>query len=310
MKIISIREFLTAFILMAYITFTPLVAKAIDTPQQESMAAQVACNPAIQSCVSTPTPTKECDVRACMTAADRTKYEKENDCAFLPNGCQGMDSAKQCCSKDETTGKSKPVDKQITTIGDKYDWSAYQKQCPQMKQSESPPDGLWAQCAVGRPHDPTDDKWNIVEVISNGSARSFCVDGCSTPQAAIDAAIFARIFLVNDKDNPIGHPNSSFYEACKAHDICYQSCNKTSQATCDVNLRDASLAKCNNIPVEHTTSVPNYIGNGTTTVNTRQKCVQAANKMHQILSPFNNDEVGGGGATAFKKRRQQMCQCC
>jgi hypothetical protein len=304
------KNFITACFIVLVTSLVPAVLFISSASAQLNSPKQPACNPAIQSCQPASPPTKECDIRACMSAADRAAHEKANDCVFLAEGCKGMDLKNQCCSKDEATGKSKPVDKQATKEDSKFDWTAYQKQCLGMKQSNSLSDGLWAQCVVGKPHDPKDDEWNVKEVISNGGARSYCIDGCSTPQKGIDYAIKLRVFLANNKDNPTGHPNSSFYEACKAHDICYQSCTTTSQATCDANLRDSSLARCNDVPAGHTTLVPDLIGSGSSPVNTRAKCITAANMMHEILSPFGSDSVGGGGGSAFKKRRQQMCQCC
>jgi hypothetical protein len=292
-------------------SLTPLIANTIDAPQQAT--AQAACNPAIQSCVP---PTKECDIRACMSATDREKYEKENNCFFQPSGCQGMDSANQCCSKDEVTGKSKPVDKQIKSLDSKYDWSAYKKQCPQMKQSESPPDELWAQCVKGQKHSSADD-WVVTEVLrssTSANARTYCIDGCSTPPGIVTALVRAGVFIFSDKDNPTGAgpggfgAGSSFYNACKAHDICYQTCSNTSQASCDAKLLADSLAACNTIPADHETTFKNNFGFNDVE-NTREKCESAANKMNTGLSPKFGD-VGGGGASAFKQRRQQMCQCC
>lgn len=285
-----------------------LMSQAIAASPEISIAGQAACNSAVQSCVPISPPTRECDIRACMSAADRAIYEKTHDCVFLPNGCQGMDTQSQCCSKDEATGKSKAVDKQATKEDPKFDWAAYQKQCPNMKQSNGKPDGLWPQCVVGKPHTST-DAWPVTEVLSNGSARSYCIDGCSTPQWVIDALLKSRTFLVNDKDNPIGHTNSSFYNACKQHDICYQSCTNTSQASCDQRLLADSVAQCNTIPFNHTTLVKYPLGIETNE-NTREACINAAEKMNIGLRPRGSNEVGGGGGDAFKTRRQQMCQCC
>lgn len=304
------KNFITACFIALATSLVPNVLFISSASAQLNSPKQPACNPAIQSCQPASPPTKECDIRACMSAADRAAHEKANDCVFLAEGCKGMDLQTQCCSKDEATGKSKPVDKQATKEDSKFVWTAYQKQCPGMKQSNSLPDGLWAQCVVGKPHDPKDDEWNVTEVISNGSGRTYCIDGCSTPPYIVKTLYQTGVFIVEDKDNPTGYAtSSSFYNGCKSHDMCYQTCDKTSQATCDENLLKANLAACSTIPVNHTTEIPRKFGDPKK-VNTRDKCVDAAKAMNFGLAPRSDDEVGGGGAKAFKKRRQQMCQCC
>lgn len=251
---------------------------------------------------------KICEVHACFKGAGaKAQYEVQNNCKFLAKGLCGdkpFDDAKRCCGKDAKTGSAKVKDRQITQFDSSFDWATYQKECPDMRQSEAPPDGIWQQCFVGQKHSPS-DHWPVKEVIQNPvipNARKYCVDGCSTPPGAVTAAYAVEIFLVEDKDNPTGHPNSSFYGACKAHDLCYQSCDTRNQLDCDSKLRSDSFGVCNTIPKQHTTTITTMgISHD---VNTRAKCIGASNRMFNILSDLNF------GAKAFKTRRQQMCQCC
>lgn len=258
--------------------------------------------------IVTPTTPKVCEVQACFaSAAALQQYEKDNSCKFASNALCGdkpLNKSTQCCGKDAKTGKAKTKDRQITALDSKFEWDTYRKECTAMRQSEAPPDGLWAACTVGQKHSASDD-WPVREVIGfpgKSNARTYCVDGCSTPPFAISAAFRAEVFLVRDKDNPTGHPNSSFYEACKAHDICYQTCSSDSQLTCDTRLRDQSRLACQQIPPDAESTVT-ILGIGRR-VNTLTKCVNAADRMFNILS------TAGLGETAFSLRRQQMCQCC
>jgi hypothetical protein len=288
-----------------------LMLFAVITCYSQSWAqcgVTMSCGTNTTSPISTPTTPKVCEVQACFaTAAALQQYEKENSCKF-PNdalcGDKPLDKSTQCCGKDAATGKAKAKDRQITALDSKFDWEIYKKECPAMRQSEAPPDGLWAACAVGQRHSTKDD-WPVREVLNisgKPNARKYCVDGCSTPPFAVSAAFTAEIFLVRDKDNPTGHPNSSFYAACKAHDICYQSCTSASQLDCDTRLRDQSRLACQQIPADSESTITTFgIGRQ---VNTRSKCITAADRMFNILSD------AGLGQAAFNLRRQQMCQCC
>jgi hypothetical protein len=249
-----------------------------------------------------------CKPGVCLKDDAKAEYEIKHHCKFPAGdmcGEKAISTATQCCTKDAQSGKAKIRNKQITVLDGEFNWDAYKKECTGMRQSEAPPDGLWAMCEIEELHDPTNDKWPVKEVIKNPSnprQRPFCVDGCSTPPAAITAAFKLQIFLVKDKDNPTGHEKSNFYDACKIHDICYQTCSINSQVDCDTNLRDQSLAVCEQVPPEHSTPIT-FLGISKM-VNTRFKCRDAAREMFRVLSTW------GFGDTAFKKRRQQMCQCC
>lgn len=254
------------------------------------------------SCNGPPT---VCDVHACFrNEAVKKKYEKENNCKFSNKGfCDDkpLNDATECCVKDSKSGDAKILNKQITRINPDFNWATYQRECTNMRQSEAPADALWAQCVVGQRHS-INDNWTITEVIKNSKARTYCIDGCSTPPDAVEAAFRAEIFLVRNKDNPSGFPTASFYNACKAHDICYQTCNNTSQNGCDRNLLNSSRQACATIPRENTTRVTTF--GWPHDENTRDKCNLAANRMFTVLSQLNF------GAAAFHLRRQQMCQCC
>lgn len=250
-----------------------------------------------------------CTVQACFAnQAAKQKYEQDNSCKFPAGdlcGDKPIDKATQCCGKDAGSGAAKIKGRQNTSLDGNFDWSSYQKECPEMRQSEATPDGLWAQCVVGQLHDPNDDKWPVREVISfpgKPSARPYCVDGCSTPPSAVNSLYATKVFMARDKDNPSGFPTGSFYGACAAHDVCYQSCVASyTQAFCDQNLLNTSLEACATIPPNHQTTAWNG-----QSYNTRDECVGAANAMNTGLSGFG----GWGGRAAFNKRKQQYCQCC
>ena len=177
-----------------------------------------------------------------------------------------------------------------------------------MKQSGAPPDALWAQCEVGQKHNPSKDDWVVAIKEKNGASRDYCIDGCSTPPAVVNLLWRTGVFIFEDKDNPTGKgpggigATSSFFNACAAHDRCYQTCSiGVDQSACDNRLLTDSLAACATIPPAHTTTFINNLGESDDE-NTRAKCEGAANKMHTGLQ--------AAGSPAFKTRRTQYCQCC
>lgn len=173
----------------------------------------------------------------------------------------------------------------------------------QAKQNGAPPDALWQQCEVGKKHAPDEDH-EISEVRKNGGARDYCIDGCSVPPSGVAVASDAGIFLALSRNNPAGHPASSFYQACANHDVCYQSCDKE-QKYCDYKLEEDAKAACEQIPADHTIKVAGRYPDGTPyvfKVNTRKKCRDIAEYYRMALRAF--------GEFAFNKRRQQYCQCC
>jgi hypothetical protein len=254
-----------------------------------------------------------CKPDSCLASeAAKKEYEKTHNCKFAPgDGCSGMtiDKTTQCCGKDPRTGKAKVVDKVMTkkdvisTGTDSFTWTNYLLTCPDKKQSNAEPNALWQQCEVGEKETP-EDAYKIVEVRQNGTARPYCIDGCSEPPSAVATAYSAGIFLTNDRNNPTGYSEeSSFLSACTKHDVCYQTCNDNDQAACDADLKANSIAACNAIPADSMTfslgvvPIPHF-------VNTRNKCIAAAEDMFRVLNTL------GLGKSAFNMRRQQYCQCC
>lgn len=232
---------------------------------------------------------------------DEARFEKEQHCKFGELcGNQVFKPESQCCGRD-LNGQSAIQPKVAGALNPKFNWANYQKMCPNMRQSEAPPDATWRQCVVGQRHDPATDDWNILAVqpnLANPKARSYCVDGCSTPRAAVETLFNLGIFLVADKDNPTGFPEASFVSACSAHDVCYQTCGAAyDQTTCDDRLLADSLRACEVIPRDHTS-----IDASGDVRNTFRACRNAANKM--------NTGLYLGGAKAFATRKQQYCQCC
>lgn len=246
----------------------------------------------------------------------RRQYERQNNCYFADQYCGGttaahrFDLSTQCCGVDPKTGKAAVQSKQASAAAKGYSWEDYVKACPNKRQSEGAPDGLWSQCKVGEKHSASDD-WAVREVIADSrspNARQHCVDGCSTPPGVVRALTTKGSFIFEDKDNPTGAGAggigdvASFYGACKNHDLCYQSCDNRTQKNCDDQLRQDMLElACNRIPIEHETTYRGNFGR-TRTTNTRDKCISAASDMWVGLRAFGED--------AFNLRRQQYCQCC
>lgn len=256
---------------------------------------------------------KVCTNLVCFAnEAAKSQYENDNQCKFASAALCGdkpIDNEKQCCTKDAANGQAKIKDKQISALDTSFNWDDYKKECSTMKQSQSTPDGLWAQCRVGERHSASDD-YVVVSVIPNGNSRSYCIDGCSTPPGIVSSLANLGYFIFKNKDNPTGAgPNgygsgSSFFNACANHDKCYQTCDQRNQSDCDNQLLADSLAVCNTIPANHITTFINNLG-FSDDENTRDKCISAANKMNTgLTSPLPASKA------AFKMRRQQYCQCC
>lgn len=249
------------------------------------------------------TPTA-CDAHVCFeNEIAKKQYEQDKNCKFMAKGLCGdkpLDEAKQCCGKDAKSGNAKIKDRQITQSDSKFDWASYQKECPNMRQSEGKPDALWVQCVVGKKHDPSDDYviMHVKPFPGNLKARNYCIDGCSTPPAVVNVLYGTGIFLTPDRNNPSGYPRASFLDACAAHDICYQTCGKNNdKATCDSNLLNQSIQACEVIPKNNFTESqdgPNQ--------NTHDACIKAANTMNYGLQKE--------GHKAFVNRKEQYCQCC
>lgn len=248
---------------------------------------------------------KICEVHACFKdEAVKKQFESQNNCKFVSKdlcGDKPLDTAKQCCGKDATTGNAKVKNKQATQLDPNFDWPIYQKECPNMRQSEAPPDSVWQQCTVGQRQNPATDDWPILVVkqnATNPNARPYCIDGCSTPKNVVDVLYSTGIFLVENKDNPTGYSGASFLNACSNHDICYQTCGASfDQTTCDNKLLTESFNACEIIPRDLTTI--DVLGN---VRHTYSACKNAANKM--------NTGLYLKGKAAFLTRKQQYCQCC
>lgn len=253
-------------------------------------------------------PPKLCENGMCFrNKDDEKKFEKENGCVFGELcGTTVISSETTCCGKNLATGAPQPQDKYVTHFNDAgFNYADYQKTCPSMRPNEAKPDANWAQCVVGRKHSDADD-WPIREVRPNGSARTYCIDGCSTPPKAVTAMYSIGHALAKDKDNPSGVPSASFYNACAAHDVCYQSCDPSkTQRTCDDQLLVDSQAACNTIPATQTASTWTR-----GTVNVRAECLATAADMHDALSRGFAGMAALSGRNAFNHRKQQYCQCC
>ena len=250
-------------------------------------------------------PPKACVEQVCFkNDASKLQYEQQNNYKFANKelcGDKPLDAATQCCGKDAKSGDAKIKSRQITQLDSNFDWASYQKECANMRQSEGKPDGLWAQCVIGKRQDPATDDWPILTVqknFGNSNARPYCVDGCSTPRSVVNSLYNFGVFLVEDKENPSGFPGASFVGACSTHDVCYQTCGPSyDQDSCDNKLLSDSLHACEVIPRNHV-SIDSF-GDSR---NTFAACRNAANKMNTGLQV--------GGKKAFSTRKQQYCQCC
>ncbi|WP_265286056.1 hypothetical protein [Verminephrobacter eiseniae] len=264
-----------------------------------------------QSCIPPSPIATVCSPRICFLNAEaRARYEKENNCHMLDANSKtcnrkAIDTDTQCCVRHAGLGVGKIRQKQYTKLDRSFMWDVYAKECINMKQSQAVPDKLWSQCEAGQKHSASDN-YPVMLVEQNGSARSYCIDGCSTPAAAVKAAAFVGIFIFADRNNPTGAgpggigDASSFLAACSKHDRCYQTCNSNNQQTCDNEMLSDMKAVCFRISKDHTTT---FDGNfGQETINTHEACLSAANAMHTGLRKF--------GSNAFNLRRQQYCQCC
>jgi hypothetical protein len=256
-------------------------------------------------------PKKLCDVAICFKSTeDQEAFERANRCVFGSYcGPEIIKSSTQCCGTNAFSGKPEPQPKVATALDPDFNWDWYKKRCPAMRQSEAPPNDTWQQCVAGKKHS-ADDDYAVVSVEANGNARSYCIDGCSTPPGVVDKLFTTGIFIFRDKDNPSGNgpggfgASSSFYGSCASHDKCYQTCTGNDQKTCDDRLLADMLAVCATIPAAHETTVTNIFGNEVSK-NTRKKCQSAADTMHTGLrAPVQAAKI------AFKTRRQQYCQCC
>ncbi len=233
---------------------------------------------------------KICQASVCFANQDaKRRFEEANNCIFIKDPCEHL-KENQCCGKDPKTRGKLAVDKQAQTINKNFDWQQYQKMCPEMKQNEAETDALWRQCRVGQKHDPQDD-YPIQIVEKNGNARTYCIDGCSTPPGAVSSLYRAGIIMAKDKDTPSGYPQASFLSACVDHDICYQTCaTNQKQDNCDLDLKRKALNSCENIPKDHITNHP-FRGAKYTFF----ECLSAASAYYEGLKL--------GGAEAYKKRK-------
>jgi hypothetical protein len=253
-----------------------------------------------------------CTAGVCfVNDASKLAYEKANNCTFQSTACSTLNAQTQCCVTDPKTHQQTLIDKQITKPPASFNWTTYVQECPKMHQSDSPPDALWKTCVPGKIQDPSDatDFYTIIKAQKNSTnpnARTYCIDGCSTPPKVVTALFNAGSFLVADRENPSGYPSASFEPACSNHDICYQTCSASlTQSACDEQLLAQSDAACATIPPDVT--VKKIISGGkagplTIYTNVRDACMTAAKRMNQGLYLF--------GKAAFQTRREQYCKCC
>ena len=303
----SIYDFLRTVLWMAVLSTTAAADLGLQ-PRPTCDPTKMSCAPDAQ--------TKPCPPQNCLAdSAAQVQFEKVNNCVFPASACGSFNKDTQCCGKDPRTGKPRVIDKvmnkkDVISPGlDSFTWVNYTMSCPNKKQNDAPPNALWQKCHVGKIHmpDDPDDYYKVTEVQENGTARPYCIEGCSIPPLVVATSKALGIFLPNgDRNNPSGYQTASFESACNSHDVCYQTC-KDDQMTCDKRLKDDMIAACGVIPPAHETLTGFTIVGGVLLPkfnNTRQKCMDAANSMFTVLGPWKF------GTPAFNLRRQQYCQCC
>ena len=132
---------------------------------------------------------------------------------------------------------------------------------------------------------------------------TYSVDGCSVPtwtHSGFPPGLFIR-HLGDPTTNPLAE---IFFEACRGHDLCYQTCG-SDQGQCDSALYNDILAECNRqIP-------PNRPGTGWEGSPNAEvpfiqslllECRQEAGKVYAGVFAF--------GALAHYQRQGEMCVAC
>jgi hypothetical protein len=239
------------------------------------------------------------------------QIETMEHCLFTPekkcDPAQAIDGKYCCVESLQTPGNHTLVDKVLNNPS-QMDWEHYKNQCKNMK----PREGKNESCVVGGIQNPKTDDWPVQEIVqnpNNPNARPYCVDGCSIPPAILNGGVAIGMAAINaTHDNPVGHPQSSFYGVCKTHDICYQTCDKNiNQEDCDSNLKNNAIAVCKKIPLEDEIELISNLGlGGVKKYNAREFCEAKARQFYLALST----EKLNGGKSSFNQRRQEMCQCC
>ena len=131
------------------------------------------------------------------------------------------------------------------------------------------------------------------------------VEGCSVP--ATLQTIFPPGLFINKGDGaippPTLHPNAElFYEGCKEHDVCYQTCG-SQQGTCDATLRQSLIDGCSVIP-DAQPGTGFYRNNSLTAprMSLKNECLLNAEKVYSGLSI--------GGKAAHSLRQRERCDVC
>jgi hypothetical protein len=140
---------------------------------------------------------------------------------------------------------------------------------------------------------------------SSVAPNNTAVDGCSVPTNL--QTIFPPGLFINKGDGapqpPAPHPNAElFYEGCKEHDVCYQTCG-SQQGVCDSALRQSLIDGCNIIP--DTEPGTGFYGNNSPTspkMPLKNECLLNAEKVYTGLSL--------GGKAAHSLRQRERCEVC
>lgn len=224
--------------------------------------------PECNDCQRLESGTGECPTGNCVDYPN-LQYRNSGKCC----GGKIIDTDKNCCIKLADQGSYISIEKGKPIIdAGNLPPASY----PNRTQFEGPPKGA---------------NQNYLKPI--GSV-TYEVDGCSVPDS-LHVLYPAGLFVKTG--NPFINPLAiGFYNACAAHDVCYQTC-KSDQNQCDSKIFEDISAFCESIPDDKPGS-GFYPGNP----NLKNECRTASRGVYIGLI--------GGGFIAHRARQQQMCVGC
>ena len=299
-------------------------AAACTECQKEQITAGAGSCPPTRSCAANPAKRDQscsgpsggdscgiCRGGACNTSLPEVQQVNQNDCC----GGKKLDSSSQCCVRTQLNYRR-------ASKGQSFENDP-------LKEVFAPTE-IVGYTPIQFPGPPRqDDNPDFVGGVypnPNGNGITSLVDGCSEPLNMRNSMFPPGLFI--NPENPerasSSHPlATSFFNACKNHDFCYQTCG-SSQATCDANLESDLLSACAAQPDyepgtgyfdSYVESPPGsgvcYASGAPTPIacppkkSLRAECAVAAFRVYRGLwLPVY------GGLAAHATRQRQMCQAC
>ena len=233
--------------------------------------------PVCNDCQRLEAGTGDCPTGNCV-ALPNIQYQNTGKCC----GGSIIDTDKNCCIKNEggsyfTVEKDKPIIEVAPNVKPEL--------FTNRKQFKGPPDSNKTQT------------WNH-QTFPNGVTHA--IDGCSTPENKF--YLFPPNLFVNPNEsgnfslNPLSKP---FYDACAAHDVCYQTCG-SSQNTCDAGLHNRLMSHCDSL--SKTKSGSGFFDLLGISASEYDECRLSANRMYAALIAV--------GHNAHSHRQKEMCIAC